>query len=83
MKKPLIIVESSTKAKTITKYLEGKYNVLASMDYEKDLSENELGINIEKGFIPKYVTIKGKEKTIANIKKVSLSSLRNLGILLR
>ncbi|MEW6482027.1 MAG: toprim domain-containing protein, partial [bacterium] len=50
--KPLIIVESPTKAKTITKYLEGKYNVIASMGHIRDLPENELGINIDKGFEP-------------------------------
>ncbi|MEW6680670.1 MAG: type I DNA topoisomerase, partial [bacterium] len=69
--KPLIIVESPTKAKTITKYLEGKYNVIASMGHIRDLPENELGIKIDKGFEPRYITIKGKEKTIANIKKAS------------
>ncbi|MEW6006935.1 MAG: toprim domain-containing protein, partial [bacterium] len=71
MNKSLIIVESPTKAKTITKYLEGKYNVIASMGHIRDLPENELGINIAKGFEPRYIIIKGKEKTIQNIKKAS------------
>jgi len=71
MKKPLIIVESPTKAKTITKYLEGRYNVIASMGHIRDLPENEFGIDIEKGFQPKYVTIKGKEGIIQKIKKAS------------
>lgn len=71
MKKPLIIVESPTKAKNITKYLEGKYNVIASMGHVRDLPENELGIDIKNNFEPKYITIKGKEKICEKIKALS------------
>ncbi len=74
MKKPLIIVESPTKAKTITKYLNGKYNVIASMGHIRDLPANELGIKIDEGFKPKYVIIKGKEEMVQKIKKAALTS---------
>lgn len=71
MKKPLIIVESPTKAKTITKYLEGKYDVIASMGHIRDLPQKELGIDINKDFEPRYAAIKGKEKIIEKIKELS------------
>lgn len=71
MSKPLIIVESPSKAKTITKYLGKKYNVIASVGHIKDLPASKLGIEIENNFTPQYVTIKGKAKVLAEIKKAA------------
>lgn len=71
MSKPLIIVESPSKAKTITKYLGKKYNVIASVGHVKDLPASKLGIEIENNFTPQYVTIKGKAKVLAEIKKAA------------
>jgi DNA topoisomerase I len=69
MAKSLIIVESPTKAKTITKYLGRGYTVLASVGHIKDLPTSKLGVDLENDFEPQYVTIKGKSKVLAEIKK--------------
>ena len=69
MAKSLIIVESPTKAKTITKYLGRGYAVMASVGHVKDLPTSKLGVDIERDFEPHYVTIKGKSKVLADIKK--------------
>ncbi|MCP9451471.1 MAG: type I DNA topoisomerase [Nitrospira sp.] len=69
MAKSLVIVESPTKAKTVTKYLGRGYEVLASVGHVKDLPTNKLGIDLEHDFAPQYVTIKGKAKVLAEIKK--------------
>jgi DNA topoisomerase-1 len=69
MAKSLIIVESPTKAKTITKYLGRGYTVMASVGHIKDLPTSKLGVDLDHGFKPQYVTIKGKSKVLAEIKK--------------
>lgn len=69
MAKSLIIVESPTKAKTITKYLGRGYTVMASVGHVKDLPTSKLGVDLEHDFEPQYVTIKGKSKVLAEIKK--------------
>ncbi|MBC8200062.1 MAG: type I DNA topoisomerase [Desulfobacterales bacterium] len=71
MTKPLIIVESPTKVKTIKKYLGNTYNVAATVGHIKDLPAKEMGIDIEKGFKPKYRIIPGKKKVISSLKKVA------------
>jgi DNA topoisomerase-1 len=69
MAKSLIIVESPTKARTITKYLGRGYTVMASVGHVKDLPTSKLGVDLEHDFKPHYVTIKGKSKVLAEIKK--------------
>jgi DNA topoisomerase I len=69
MAKSLIIVESPAKAKTITKYLGRGYTVMASVGHVKDLPTNKLGVDLDNDFKPHYVTIKGKSKVLADIKK--------------
>ena len=69
MAKSLIIVESPTKAKTITKYLGRGYTVMASVGHIKDLPTSKLGVDLDHNFKPQYVTIKGKSKVLADIKK--------------
>src|SRR5437899_3705692 len=69
MSKSLIIVESPTKARTISKYLGRGYAVRASVGHVKDLPENKLGVDILRNFTPQYVTIKGKAQVLAEIKK--------------
>src|SRR3954452_23435450 len=69
MAKSLIIVESPTKARTITKYLGRGYTVVASVGHIKDLPTSKLGVDLEHDFAPQYVTIKGKSKVLADIKK--------------
>ena len=67
----LVIVESPTKAKTIGKYLGSGYDVRATVGHLRDLPTRELGVDVEKGFEPKYVTIKGKTKTLSELKKAA------------
>lgn len=67
----LVIVESPHKAKTIGKYLGRGYRVKATVGHVRDLPQKKLGIDIEKGFEPDYVTIEGKEKTLAEIKEAA------------
>ena len=74
----LVIVESPTKAKTIGKYLGRGYTVKATVGHVRDLPKRELGVDVENGFTPKYVTIKEKAKTLAEIKKVAKTSSRVL-----
>ncbi|MFI5305431.1 MAG: type I DNA topoisomerase [Nitrospiria bacterium] len=67
MGKSLIIVESPSKAKTISKYLGRKYLVKASVGHVRDLPKSKLGINLEKGFKPEYTVIRGKKKILDEI----------------
>src|SRR5215207_2481555 len=67
----LVIVESPTKAKTIGKYLGAGYDVKATVGHLRDLPTRELGVDVERDFEPKYVTIKGKTKTLSELKKAA------------
>ena len=58
--KKLIIVESPTKARTIGEYLGKEFQVLSSQGHVRDLPKNDLGVNIEKGFAPKFETKRSK-----------------------
>ena len=69
MGKSLIIVESPAKARTITKFLGKDFVVKASVGHIKDLPKTKLGVDIENGFEPHYITIRGKKKIIAELKK--------------
>lgn len=71
MPKPLIIVESPAKARSIGKYLGNKYTVIASKGHIRDLPKENMGIDIENGFEPKYVVLKEKKDVISQIKKAS------------
>ena len=64
----LVIVESPAKAKTIGKYLGRGYKVTASMGHVRDLPASTLGIDVENGYTPKYITIKGKQKLVKELK---------------
>ncbi|MEX2282852.1 MAG: toprim domain-containing protein, partial [Gemmatimonadota bacterium] len=65
----LVVVESPAKARTIGKYLGAGYRVKASVGHIRDLPERELGVDVENGFEPKYVTIRGKGKIIQELRK--------------
>ena len=67
----LVIVESPAKAKTINKYLGKNYTVIASMGHMRDLPKSQLGIDIENGYEPKYITIRGKGDLMAKLKKAA------------
>ncbi len=59
-KKDLLIVESPTKAHTISRLLKGKMKVLSSRGHIADLPKSRLGVDIENGFEPEYIKIRGK-----------------------
>ncbi|MDY4894498.1 MAG: type I DNA topoisomerase, partial [Candidatus Borkfalkiaceae bacterium] len=63
----LIIVESPSKAKTISKYLKGKYKVDASAGHIRDLPVHSLGVDIKNDFQPRYVNSEGKEDLIRRL----------------
>ena len=65
----LVVVESPSKAKTIEKYLGSKYKVLASNGHVRDLPKSQLGVDIEKDFEPKYITLRGRGDVIDKIRK--------------
>ncbi|WP_017727299.1 type I DNA topoisomerase [Halalkalibacterium ligniniphilum] len=64
----LVIVESPAKAKTIGKYLGKKYTVKASMGHVRDLPKSQMGVDIEKQYDPKYITIRGKGPVLKELK---------------
>jgi len=71
LSKPLVIVESPTKVRTIKQYLGRDFNVAATVGHIKDLPTKEMGIDVENGFKPKYRTIPGKQKVIKSLKKAA------------
>jgi len=73
-KKSLIIVESPAKARTLQKFLDKGYTVKASMGHVRDLPKSRLGVEIEKDFQPRYVTIGGKEKVLSELKEEARKS---------
>jgi DNA topoisomerase-1 len=64
----LVIVESPAKAKTIERYLGKKYKVKASMGHVRDLPKSQMGVDINNGYEPKYITIRGKGQIIKELK---------------
>ncbi len=71
MTKPLVIVESPTKVRTIKKYIGNEFNVIATVGHIRDLPPKEIGIDIDNDFKPKYITIPGKSKIISGLKKAA------------
>ena len=69
MARYLVIVESPAKVKTIKKFLGSSYVVTASNGHVRDLPKSTLGIDVENGFEPKYITIRGKGDLLANLRK--------------
>ncbi|WAA13612.1 type I DNA topoisomerase [Fervidibacillus halotolerans] len=67
----LVIVESPAKAKTIEKYLGKKYKVKASMGHVRDLPKSQIGVDVDNGFQPKYITIRGKGPVIKELKNAA------------
>jgi DNA topoisomerase-1 len=69
--KPLIIVESPTKARTIKKFLPPRFVVKASVGHVRDLPKSTLGVDVEHDFAPRYLTIKGKADVIKELRSAS------------
>lgn len=74
--KNLVIVESPTKAKTLTKFLGSGYQIEASMGHIRDLPKSDFGIDIEKDFEPKYVIPRDKTKRVNELKKLAQSATK-------
>lgn len=73
MKTSLVIVESPAKVKTIKKFLNSSYKVEASMGHIRDLPKSQLGVDIERDFEPKYITIRGKGEITEKLRKEAKS----------
>jgi len=69
--KSLVIVESPAKARTLSKLLGGNYSLKASMGHVRDLPRSQLGVDIEKGFAPKYVVPRAKSKIVKELKEAA------------
>jgi len=69
--KSLIIVESPAKARTLGRYLGRDYAVVASVGHVRDLPKNELGIDVENGFEPRYQPLPAKRKVIGEIQSAA------------
>ena len=65
----LVIVESPSKASTIKGYLGSNYKVIASKGHVRDLPKSSLGVDVENGFEPHYINIRGKGDLIKDIRK--------------
>ena len=65
----LVVVESPSKAKTISKFLGSGYKVVATVGHIRDLPKSRMGVKIEEDFEPEYINVRGKASVIKDIKK--------------
>lgn len=72
----LVIVESPAKANTIGKFLGKDYKIIASVGHVRDLPKSQIGVNVDKDFEPKYITIRGKGDIISKLKKEAKGAKR-------
>ncbi len=72
--KSLIIVESPTKAKTISRFLGDNYKIESSYGHVRDLPKSKLGIDVEKDFEPQYIIPKKAQKNANGLKKLALTA---------
>lgn len=83
MAKNLVIVESPAKVKTIKKFLGSNYEVDASGGHVRDLPKSTLGVDVEHGYEPKYITIRGKGDVLARLRKEVKKRIRFISQLTR
>ena len=76
--KTLLIVESPSKAKVISKYLGSKYSVLASVGHVRDLPKSRLAVDVNNNFEPEYINIRGKADKIKELKKEAATAKKVL-----
>ncbi|MDH4261925.1 MAG: type I DNA topoisomerase [Spirochaetia bacterium] len=74
----LIIVESPTKIKSLSKFLGSDYRIESSKGHLIDLPKSSMGIDIAHDFSPQYITIRGKGKTLAELKRAAKSCTKIL-----
>ena len=70
----LIVVESPTKARTLTKFLGSDYKIEASMGHVRDLPKSKIGVDVEHNFEPEYEVVKGKQAIITKLKQLAKQS---------
>ncbi len=70
----LIIVESPTKAKTLSRFLGDSYTVIATMGHVRDLPKAELGVDVEKNFAPRYIVPRDKAKRASELKELAANA---------
>src|SRR6056297_4283470 len=74
-KQTLVIVESPAKAKTIEKYLGKGYKVMSSIGHVRDLPKtNKDAVDVEAGFVPRYIVSPGKAKVIESLQNAAAKS---------
>ena len=71
MAKSLLVVESPTKMKTLSKFLGKDYIIRATYGHIKDLPKSKMGVDVDHGFTPQFAVVKSKAKIVAEIKKAS------------
>lgn len=76
--KTLLVVESPSKAKVISKYLGSRYKVIASVGHVRDLPKSRLGVDVADNFEPEYINIRGKGDTIKEIRKEAATASKVL-----
>ncbi|MCS6800509.1 MAG: type I DNA topoisomerase [Chloroflexota bacterium] len=69
MAKDLVIVESPTKAKTLSRFLGARYSVRASLGHVRDLPKSQLGVDVEHDFAPKYLVPREKKELIKELRE--------------
>ena len=73
--KPIIIVESPSKAKTISKYLDGEYEVMACVGHIKDLPKKDLGVDVDSNFDIEEIVLPDKESFMKEFKSLAKKSI--------
>ena len=74
--KSLILVESAAKARTIRKFVGRTYSVMATDGFLKDLPKSRIGVDDTKDYLPDYITVRGKGKLFAELKRETLNARR-------
>jgi DNA topoisomerase-1 len=69
MTKSLLVVESPTKMKTLSKFLGKDYIIRATYGHIKDLPKSKMGVDVQDNFLPQFTVVKGKAKIVAELKK--------------
>jgi DNA topoisomerase-1 len=72
----LVIVESPTKAKTITKFLGKEFQIESSYGHIRDLPKSKLGIDVEHDFEPQYIIPRTAKKRVTALKKTAAKASR-------
>ena len=76
MAKNLLIVESPAKAKTIEKILGSDFEVKSCFGHIRDLEKDDMGIDVNKGYLPRYKVPEDKEKVVKDLTKREKESER-------